>query len=80
LLCVANNGYANDKSYDRKGFIYAIKAAKELGYPITIAGPSNNKKFFDHLDSELNNYDKLTKLFDLTEQQLINLYNGERKR
>ena len=75
LLCVANNGYANNQSYDRKGFVYAIKAAKELGYPITIAGPSNNKKFFDHLDSELNNYDKLTKLFDLTEEQLIDLYN-----
>ncbi len=42
LLCVANNGYANNQSYDRKGFVYAIKAAKELGYPITIAGPSNN--------------------------------------
>ena len=75
LLCVANNGYANDKSYDRKGFTYAIKAAKELGYPITIAGPSNNKKFFDTLDAELNQYDKLTKLFDLNEEQLINLYN-----
>jgi autotransporter strand-loop-strand O-heptosyltransferase len=75
LLCVANNGYANNQSYDRKGFVYAIKAAKELGYPITIAGPSNNKKFFDSLDSELNQYDKLTKLFDLTEEQLINLYN-----
>jgi autotransporter strand-loop-strand O-heptosyltransferase len=75
LLCVANNGYANDKSYDRKGFTYAIKAAKELGYPITIAGPSNNKKFFDTLDTELNQYDKLTKLFDLNEEQLIDLYN-----
>ena len=75
LLCVANNGYANDKSYDRKGFTYAIKAAKELGYPITIAGPSNNKKFFDTLDAELNQYDKLTKLFDLNEEQLIDLYN-----
>lgn len=75
LLCVANNGYANDKSYDRKGFTYAIKAAKELGYPITIAGPSNNKKFFDTLDVELNQYDKLTKLFDLNEEQLIDLYN-----
>jgi autotransporter strand-loop-strand O-heptosyltransferase len=75
LLCVANNGYADDKSYDRKGFTYAIKAAKELGYPITIAGPSNNKKFFDTLDAELNQYDKLTKLFDLNEEQLIDLYN-----
>jgi autotransporter strand-loop-strand O-heptosyltransferase len=75
LLCVANNGYANNQSYDRKGFTYAIKAAKELGYPITIAGPSNNKKFFDILDEELNQYDKLTKVFDLNEESLIDLYN-----
>jgi len=75
LLCVANNGYANNQSYDRKGFTYAIKAAKELGYPITIAGPSNNKKFFDILDEELNQYDKLTKIFDLNEESLIDLYN-----
>lgn len=75
LLCVANNGYCNDQSYDRKGFTFAIKAAKELNYPITIAGPSNNKKFFETLDPELNNYKNLTKLFDLNEEQLIELYN-----
>lgn len=75
LLCVANNGYANNQSYDRKGFRFAIQAAKDLNYPITIAGPSNNKKFFETLDPDLNNYDKLTKLFDLKEEQLIELYN-----
>jgi autotransporter strand-loop-strand O-heptosyltransferase len=75
LLCVANNGYANNQSSDRKGFKYAIQAAMELDYPITIAGPSNNKKFFETLDDELNNYSKLTKVFDLTEDELIELYN-----
>lgn len=76
LLCVANNGYANNQSADRKGFKYAIQAAMELNYPITIAGPSNNKKFFETLDDELNNYPKLTKVFDLTEDELIELYNN----
>lgn len=75
LLCVANNGYANNQSYDRKGFTYAIQAAKDLNLPITIAGPSNNKKFFETLNKELNNYNKLTKLFDLNEENLIKVYN-----
>jgi autotransporter strand-loop-strand O-heptosyltransferase len=75
LLCVANNGYANDPTADRKGFTYAIKAAKELNLPITIAGPSNNKKYFENLDEELNNYEKLNKVFDLNEKDLIRLYN-----
>lgn len=75
LLCVANNGYANDQSYDRKGFTHAIQAAKELNLPITIAGPSNNKKFFETLSKELNNYKKLSKVFDLDEEKLIKLYN-----
>ena len=75
LLCVANNGYANNQSYDRKGFTFAIQAAKELNLPITIAGPSNNKKFFETLDSSLSEYEKLTKIFDLDEDGLIELYN-----
>ena len=75
LLCVANNGYANNQSVDRKGFKFAIQAAKELNLPITIAGPSNNKKFFETLESSLNNYEKLTKVFDLDEAGLIELYN-----
>lgn len=75
LLCVANNGYANNPTIDRKGFKYAIEAAMELDYPITIAGPSNNKNFFEVLDKRLNDYSKLTKVFDLTEHELIELYN-----
>jgi len=71
LLCVANNGYAFDQSYDRKGFGLAIEAAMELNLPITIAGPSNNKNFFD---KNVFNYDKLTILYDLTEDQLKYIY------
>ena len=76
LLCVANNGYADNQSKDRKGFKIAIQAAMALDLPLTIAGPSNNKKFFDTLEPEFNNYSKLTKLFDLNELELIELYNN----
>jgi autotransporter strand-loop-strand O-heptosyltransferase len=71
LLCVANNGYANNQKYDRKGFSYAIEAAKILNLPITIAGPKNNENYFNSVDI---NYDKLTIRYDLTEDELVKLY------
>jgi autotransporter strand-loop-strand O-heptosyltransferase len=73
LLCVANNGFANNQGFDRKGFSYAINAAKILDLPITIVGPSNNKNFFN---SFLQEYDKLTILYDLNEQQLLDAYQS----
>jgi autotransporter strand-loop-strand O-heptosyltransferase len=73
LLCVANNGYAHDQTIDRKGFGIAIDVAKELGLPITIAGPSNNKNYFTaHPPS----YDKLNILFDLSEEELLTVYKN----
>jgi len=71
LLCVANNGLAANPAEDRKGFGYAIEAAKQLDLPITIAGPSNNKKYFEKSPPD---YDKLTILYDLNEEQLKDLY------
>lgn len=71
LLCIANNGFANDQSSDRKGFSYAINAAKLLNLPITIGGPSNNKHFFE---KENPIYDKLTIKYDLNDEELLNLY------
>lgn len=71
LLCVANNGFAYNQSEDRKGFGLAIEAAKTLGLPITIAGPSNNKNYFEKYPA---NYDKLTILYDLDEDSLRKLY------
>lgn len=71
LLCVANNGYAYDQTVDRKGFGIAIDAAESLGLPLTIAGPSNNKHYFEKYPS---NYDKLTIEYDLTEDKLRELY------
>jgi autotransporter strand-loop-strand O-heptosyltransferase len=71
LLCVANNGFANNQGFDRKGFSYAINAAKILNLPITIVGPSNNKNFFNSFNQD---YDKLNLLFDLNENQLLEVY------
>lgn len=71
LLCVANNGFIHNQSEDRKGFSYAIEAAKKLNLPITVAGPSNNRNFFETYHGE---YDKLTILYNLTESELIDVY------
>jgi autotransporter strand-loop-strand O-heptosyltransferase len=71
LLCVANNGYAHDQTIDRKGFGIAIEAAKQLNLPITIAGPSNNKNYFN---AHPPTYDKLTIKYDLSEEELLTIY------
>ena len=73
LLCVANNGFIHDQSEDRKGFLYAIEAAKQLNIPITIAGPINNKKFFDKFNPI---YEKLTILYNLSEEELLKVYQS----
>ena len=73
LLCVANNGFIHDQSEDRKGFSYAIEAAKKLNLPITVAGPSNNRHFFESFNID---YDKLTILYNLTEQELVDIYKN----
>jgi len=73
LLCVANNGFLHDQSEDRKGFSFAIEAAKQLNLPITIAGPENNKKFFERYNFD---YDKLNIIYNLNEIELIKLYQS----
>jgi autotransporter strand-loop-strand O-heptosyltransferase len=72
ILCVANNGYADDVTYDRKGFLPAIEVAEELNLPITICGPTKNNKLF--FDKNKVDYDKLTVKYDLTEEELISEY------
>ncbi len=74
LLCIASNGIGGDVSFDRKGFRFAIEAAKKLNLPITIAGPSSNKDFFEH-HKDLLSYDKLTLLtHNLVEDDILELY------
>jgi autotransporter strand-loop-strand O-heptosyltransferase len=73
LLCVANNGYGDNPYYDRKGFRYAIEAAKQLDLPITIVGPENNLKFFS-INEDLLEYEKLTLLsHNATEEELLDI-------
>jgi len=75
LLCLANNGLAGNNTYDRKGFRYAIEAAKELNLPITIAGPENNENFFNH-HSDLMTYEKLTlNLTNPDDSDIVQLFN-----
>lgn len=76
LLCLANNGLAGDSSYDRKGFLMAIAAAKSLNLPITIAGPENNLEFFKHHKQYLS-YGKLTLKCDgPKEDEILELYRS----
>ena len=72
LLCVANNGFIHDQSEDRKVFLYAIEAEKQLNIPITIAGPIINKKFFDKFNPI---YEKLTILL-LTNYKELSIFHS----
>lgn len=73
LLCVGRNGLAQDMSFDRKGFVYAIEAARKHNLELTIAGPSANKEFFEK-NRDYKPYDKLTFIYDLNEEQLVDVY------
>lgn len=74
LLMIANNGLAGDSGFDRKGFRYGIEAAKELGLPITIAGHTDNNKFFE-IHKDLLEYEKLTlKLTNPNDEEMRELY------
>lgn len=76
LLCVANNGYADDQTYDRKGFRYAIEAARELDLPITIVGPENNMNFLN-ANPDLLEYDKLTLITNNpNDEELVDIYRS----
>ena len=75
LLCVAANLYLSDTAKDRKGFGQAIEIAKRLNLPITIAGPSSNKKFFEQ-NKELTTYKNLNIVYDLNQQDLVQLYHN----
>lgn len=74
LLMLANNGLGNDRSYDRKGFIYGLGLAMLNDLEITIAGPSNNKHFFNANPWTLN-YSKLNLVFDTPNGRLLELYH-----
>ena len=75
LLMVANNGLGGDATFDRKGFTYGWGLAVKNNLPITIAGPSANKQFFNsHL--WMLNYPKLNLVFDTPNSTLLELYHN----
>lgn len=74
ILCVGNNGLSGE-NFDRKGFRYAIEAAKMLDIPITVAGPTkNNKSFFEENQDLI--VPNLTIAYDLNDRDLIQLYHN----
>lgn len=73
LLCLANNGFIGALDHDRKGFRLAIEAAWNLNIPITVAGPSNNKNFFD-ANPDLLGYGNLSVLYDLDQASSVKLF------
>ena len=74
LLCLANNGIGGDNTYDRKGFRFAIEAAKMLDLPITIAGPENNMTFFN-ANPDLLEYSKINLVCNNpNEEEILRLY------
>jgi len=74
LLCVASNGLLFNETNDRKGFRYAIEAARNLNLPITIVGPKSNQTYFND-NKDLLEYNKLNIIYDANEEELIEIYN-----
>lgn len=76
LLCLASNGLGGNSGFDRKGFRFAIEAAKELNLPITVAGTKYNLEFFE-INSDLKNYKKLTIITENpNDEQIKQLYQS----
>lgn len=73
FLMLANNGLAGDAAYDRKGFGFGIALAALNGKKITIAGPSNNKHWFNSNLWAFRN-SGLQLIFDPTQEQVRELY------
>ena len=73
LLCLANNGLGGYGSHDRKGFGLAIAVAAQRGLSITIAGPWNNRNFFNDNPWTLA-YPRLSIIFEPNHQEVLKLY------
>lgn len=70
IIIVGNNGLAGtDKVFDRKGFRYAIEAAKVLNWSITMVGPNDTQLRFLHENPDLR-YEKLRLVLDANEETL----------
>lgn len=74
LIIVGNNGLAGtEKVFDRKGFRYAIEAARYLGLDITLVAPQETQQRFFQENPDLV-YEKLNLIYNATEEQLLLAY------
>ena len=74
FLMLANNGLAGNPSFDRKGFNFGVALADMLDKDITIAGPENNKNWFNdnlHLCKNKN----IKFIFEPSLGEVVNLMN-----
>ena len=70
IIIVGNNGLAGtEKVFDRKGFRYALEAARELKWSITMVGPKATQEQFLRENPDLQ-YEKLSLVFDADEEEL----------
>jgi glycosyltransferase involved in cell wall biosynthesis len=76
LLMVGNNGKGGYGEHDRKGFTLGINLAIQNNLTITIAGPSNNKNYFNSI--QVPQYDKINIEYDPSEERLIELYRSHK--
>ena len=76
LLCVGNNGMAGSSKFDRKGFLYAIQSAKELGCHVTILGPRKYNEEWVALNANEPgmDYENIHYIFDADEDELKRAY------
>lgn len=76
LLCVGNNGMAGNPQFDRKGFLYAIQSAKELGCQLTILGPRNYNEDWIKLNNHEPgmDYKNIRYVFDADDEALKRAY------
>lgn len=76
LLIVGNNGLAGrEKVFDRKGFRYAIEAARLLDLEITLVGPESTQTQFFTENPDLV-YEKLNLVYNATEEELRHQYHS----
>lgn len=76
IIIVGNNGLAGvEKVFDRKGFRYAIEAARELKLGITLVAPREKQEKFFEENPDLR-YEKLTYRYDATEAELLDAYRN----
>ena len=74
FFMLANNGLAGNEGFDRKGFNYGVALADLVDKEITIAGPSDNKRWLNH-HLHLFKNKNLKWVFDPSLEEVVELFN-----